>query len=64
MLPCYIGDALPLPRLSEPLPGVGAGLWLLTHPDLKHSAKVRAFMDHGWEALTKLRPVLEGTAEV
>ncbi|MDT3381239.1 LysR family transcriptional regulator [Labrys neptuniae] len=64
LLPCYIGDALPLPRLSEPLPGVGAGLWLLTHPDLKHSAKVRAFMDHGWEALTKLRPVLEGTAEV
>ncbi|WP_448951360.1 LysR family transcriptional regulator [Labrys neptuniae] len=61
LLPCYIGDTMPLHRLSEPLPGVGAGLWLLTHPDLRQSAKVRAFMDYGWEALTKLRPVLEGT---
>jgi DNA-binding transcriptional LysR family regulator len=62
LLPCFIGDTIGLTRLSDTLPDIGAGIWLLTHPDLKQSARVRAFMDHTWEALTKLRPVLEGAA--
>jgi DNA-binding transcriptional LysR family regulator len=61
VLPCFIGDqAEGLARLSEPVSEIGAGLWLLTHPDLKQSARVRAFMDHAWEALARQRPLLEG----
>ncbi len=45
-LPCFIADARPaLVRLTPPNPEFSAGLWLLTHPDLRQSARVRAFMD-------------------
>jgi DNA-binding transcriptional LysR family regulator len=61
VLPCFIGDQMPaLARLSEPVSEIGASLWLLTHPDLKASARVRAFMDHAWDALTRRRAMLEG----
>ena len=61
VLPCFIGDVLPaLARLSDPVSEIGASLWLLTHPDLKASARVRAFMDHAWEALSRRRGLLEG----
>eukprot|EP01036_Dinobryon_divergens_P051838 gene51838-69381_t len=56
-----IGDTLTnLVALSEPLGDLGSSLWLLTHPDLRQSARVRAFMDHAWEALSKRRGLLEG----
>ena len=35
-------------------------LWLLTHPDLRHAARVRAFMDHAGTQLNKRRGVLSG----
>jgi DNA-binding transcriptional LysR family regulator len=60
LLPCFIGDAIPLTRLSDTMPDIGANIWLLTHPDLKQSARVRAFMDHTWDALARQRPLLEG----
>jgi DNA-binding transcriptional LysR family regulator len=60
-LPCFSADANPaLRRLSGPHPELGADLWLLTHPDLRHAARVRVFMEHVAEALLPLRPRFEG----
>lgn len=45
-LPCYLGDSDPaLRRLSGTMDDFAAGLWLLTHPDLRRVARIRAFMD-------------------
>ncbi len=64
-LPCFIADARPtLVRLSEPNPDFSAGLWLLTHPDLKQSARVRAFMDFTASEISKQRRMIEGLAAV
>ena len=61
-LPCWSADGRPgLIRLSGLEPELGAGLWLLTHPDLRHSARVRAFMDFMAEEIAALRPRIEGT---
>ena len=60
-LPCYLADSCPqLRRLGEIEPELGADLWLLTHPDLRHAVRVRAFMDFAAEAILPLRPALEG----
>jgi DNA-binding transcriptional LysR family regulator len=60
LIPCLIGDQLAgVERLGEKLP-VGDDMWLLTHPDLRHSARVRAFMEHAAAELTKLRRTIEG----
>jgi DNA-binding transcriptional LysR family regulator len=62
-LPCFIADARPaLVRLSPPNPDFSTGLWLLTHPDLRHSARVRAFLDFLAAEIAKLRKHLEGGA--
>jgi DNA-binding transcriptional LysR family regulator len=62
-LPCWSADGRPdLVRLSGLEPELGAGLWLLTHPDLRHSARVRAFMDFMAEEIATLRPRIEGAA--
>src|SRR5918993_1458276 len=45
-LPCFIADAKPnLVRLSDINPEFSAGLWLLTHPGLRPSARGRGLMD-------------------
>jgi DNA-binding transcriptional LysR family regulator len=60
-LPCYVGDACPdLRRLGEPEPDLQADLWLLTHPDLRHGPRVRAFMDFAADSLLPLRSRFEG----
>lgn len=42
-IPCVLGDAHPaLTRLSDPV--VAQEIWLLTHPDLRNAARVRAVM--------------------
>lgn len=62
LLPCLIGDRLEgVARIGEKMP-FGDDMWLLTHPDLRHSARVRAFMDHAGAELTKLRRDIEGGA--
>jgi DNA-binding transcriptional LysR family regulator len=62
-LPCWSADGRPdLVRLSDVEPELGAGLWLLTHPDLRHAARVRAFMDFMAEDIAVLRPRIEGAA--
>ena len=61
VLPCYLGDRMPgLARTGAPVDELRNELWLLTHPDLRRVARVRVFMDEMREAMTRLRPVLEG----
>jgi DNA-binding transcriptional LysR family regulator len=60
-LPCFIGDArLGLVRLGEPNPDFSADLWLLTHPDLRHSPRVRVFLDFLAEEVGKQRKFIDG----
>ena len=50
VLPCFIGAATAgLTRLTAPLPELANGIWLLTHADLRQTARVRAFMDFAGE---------------
>ena len=53
----------PLPevaRVLPPEPAMASELWLLTHPDLRRTARVRAFMDALARSLRRDRPLLEG----
>lgn len=44
-LPCYVGDVDPrLIRVSDPIKSVDMHLWVLTHPDLRNTARIRAMM--------------------
>lgn len=62
-LPCVEGDAdSRLRRLGDLEPELQSDLWLLTHQDLRRSARVRAFMDHIATAMQPLRPLFEGRA--
>lgn len=63
LLPCFVGDAEPsLVRLSAPEPALGAELWLLTHPDLRHAQRIRLLLDDLAVHLVALRPRIEGSA--
>jgi DNA-binding transcriptional LysR family regulator len=60
-LPCFMGDAEPgLKRLFPPDPEIASELWLLTHEDLRHTARIRAFMDFMAASITGDRDLLEG----
>ena len=60
-LPCFIGDRRSgLVRLALPDPSFAADLWLLTHPDLRHSPRVRVFLDFMAAAIVKQRQLIEG----
>ncbi|MGB8713758.1 MAG: LysR substrate-binding domain-containing protein, partial [Onishia taeanensis] len=64
VLPCYLADAdSRLVRLSEPLAELTTDLWLLTHPDLRRVARIRAFLDFIAEAIIERQAQLRGTQE-
>ena len=61
LLPCFIAQTFPnLVPLSEPKQEFSGSLWLLTHPDLRNTARVRVFMDHVAAEIGKRRPEIEG----
>jgi DNA-binding transcriptional LysR family regulator len=61
LLPCFIGSATPgLVRLTGPLPDLANGIWLLTHADLRQTARVRAFMDFAAGEIARQRKSIEG----
>ena len=63
-LPCFLADPEPaLRRVLPPEPALASELWLLTHPDLRRTARVRAFMDHLAASLRKERNRLAGQPE-
>lgn len=60
-LPCYLGDMSPgLQRLSAPIAAMQSGLWILTHEDMRRSARIRTFMEFVGTALGKQRHAIEG----
>lgn len=59
-LPCREGEADgALVRLRPPEPGFVMQLWLLTHPDLRGTARVKAFLAHLDAYLRPLAPQFE-----
>jgi DNA-binding transcriptional LysR family regulator len=61
LLPSFLGDqSSGLGRVGYLLPELDAGLWLLTHADLRRSARVRAFMDFAGGELMNHRGAIEG----
>lgn len=61
LLPCYVGDADPgLQRASVPLEAATLELWLLTHTDLRHTARVKALLAFLHEAFSKQHSLFEG----
>lgn len=63
LLACFMADnRKTLKRIGDPIPGAGSTLWLLTHEDLRHTARVRAFMDFMAESLSAEIDLLEGRA--
>ncbi len=51
----YAEQSHQLVRLSDVLAGFETDLWLLTHRDLRHNARVRAFFDFIYKGLEPLR---------
>lgn len=61
-LPCYLGDTLSeLVCVEGPVTAMETALWILTHEDLKHVARIRAFSDFAAEAFKERRALLEGS---
>jgi DNA-binding transcriptional LysR family regulator len=62
LLPCYVGDlASGLSRVTpKALPEPRSSLWLLTHDDLRRTARIRATLDFLARALASERTLLEG----
>lgn len=61
VLPCYLGDLCNgLRRMGSPLPELQTELWILTHPDLRRTARVRAFMEFAGNALSAQKELIEG----
>ena len=60
-LPCYTGDIENrLVRVGEPLENLTLELWLLTHADLRHTARVKALMNFMYEELKNEADLFEG----
>ncbi len=63
-LPCFMGDSdAGLERYCEPDPDHHLGLWILLHPDLKHTARVLAFRNHMDQSIQAKRGLFEGVSE-
>lgn len=62
VLPCYLGDGEPglVRAVPEPIPALERELWVVTHADLKTTARVRAFLDIVGGGLAAERARLEG----
>jgi DNA-binding transcriptional LysR family regulator len=61
LLPCFLGDSdARLKRVAGPLPELDTELWLLTHPDLQRTARIRALLDLLYDALREQRHLFEG----
>lgn len=66
VLPCYLGDTEPgLARAlpGGPVPALARELWIVTHQDLRRTARVRAFFDAITEGIGADRMLIEGSAD-
>lgn len=60
LMPCYVADVDNRLVRIELLEQHTLELWVLTHPDLRHTARVKALMSFMHEALTKDAELFEG----
>lgn len=61
ILPMPMADAQPdLVRVIEPLPELHSPIFLLVHPDLRNTPRVRAFFDFVVAEIDAYRPLLLG----
>lgn len=60
-IPCFLGDReAELERIMEPPKELDSELWLLVHPDLRRTARVRALFDFLLDALQADKTLIEG----
>lgn len=63
-LPVYLGDPDPrLVRVGDPIEPLKLQLWLLTHEELRHTARVKALMAFLYDGLKARRALFEGSAD-
>jgi DNA-binding transcriptional LysR family regulator len=63
LLPCYLGDREERVRpVSGVLPDLSSELWIVTHQDLKNTARIRAFLTVIGDAVAAARKKFEGSA--
>ncbi len=61
MLPCFMGDTEPtLRRVPPATTSQSRDIWLLTHEDLRRTARVRVFLDFIAAAILAKRSLIEG----
>jgi DNA-binding transcriptional LysR family regulator len=62
LLPCYLGDgqAELVRAFRDPIAELQGELWIVTHVDLKGTARVRAFFDIVGEGLARERDAFAG----
>lgn len=60
-LPCLLADTDPdLKQIWPPSPALDMDLWALTHPDLKHTARIKMFIEYIAAEIVLLQPALRG----
>jgi DNA-binding transcriptional LysR family regulator len=60
-LPCMHGDTIAdIVRIGPIEPGISDELWILTHPDIRKSGRVSAFMTYCMDAIAQQRALVEG----
>lgn len=53
-MPCYVADVdKRFVRVGKPVEALTMQLWILTHPDLRHTTRVKALMDFLYDSLSK-----------
>lgn len=63
VLPCYLCDGDErLVRVGDTIPELSTDLWMLTHPDLRKVARIRAFLDFVARSVKGMHARLLGTA--
>lgn len=64
VLPCFLGDSAPqLRRLQDSPPDLATELWVLTHPDLHKTARVKAIFQILHHELTQRASLLQGVQQ-
>ncbi len=61
VLPCVLGETMPGWRRVRPVADLSAPVWILTHRDLRTTARVRVLRDRLAEAIVRKRAILEGS---
>ena len=61
LLPCFLGDSTAaLQRATAPEPALATELWLLTHPDLRSTARVKSVFQMLQRELALRADLIEG----